>query len=132
MLMLNYCNVRPALFAASDTVSRGRLAMHSIKKSKHRTNFFRECKDSVIPLLFVKQELNKHIKKNSIRRVFLIIISIPRTNAIFYTSIIYIEPFEGRNLRAFGYDMFTEAIRRKALETARDSNTVMLTPKSCF
>ncbi len=40
-----------------------------------------------------------------------------------YTSIIYLEPFSNLNLRAFGYDMFSEPVRRKAMETARDSNT---------
>jgi diguanylate cyclase len=37
-----------------------------------------------------------------------------------YTSLIYIEPFTGRNLRAFGIDMYTEPVRRAALEGARD------------
>jgi len=37
-----------------------------------------------------------------------------------YTSIIYLEPFSEINQRAFGYDMFSEPIRRKAMETARD------------
>lgn len=41
-----------------------------------------------------------------------------------YTSIVYLEPFSGRNLRAFGYDMFSEATRRKAMELARDSGNV--------
>ncbi len=38
-----------------------------------------------------------------------------------YTSIIYLEPFDWRNQRAFGYDMFSEAVRRSAMEKARDS-----------
>jgi PAS domain S-box-containing protein len=38
-----------------------------------------------------------------------------------YTSIVYVEPFAGRNLRAFGYDMFPEPARREAMERARDS-----------
>ncbi|HRE18308.1 MAG TPA: CHASE domain-containing protein, partial [Rhodocyclaceae bacterium] len=38
-----------------------------------------------------------------------------------YTSIIYIEPFDRRNQRAFGYDMFSEPTRRLAMEHARDS-----------
>ena len=37
-----------------------------------------------------------------------------------YTSIIYLEPFTWRNERAFGYDMYTEANRRSALDKARD------------
>jgi signal transduction histidine kinase/ActR/RegA family two-component response regulator len=38
-----------------------------------------------------------------------------------YTSIIYLQPAEGLNLDAFGYDMFTDPVRRKAMETARDT-----------
>ena len=32
-----------------------------------------------------------------------------------YTSIIYLEPFSGRNLAAFGFDMMSEATRAKAM-----------------
>ena len=39
-----------------------------------------------------------------------------------YTAIIYLEPFSGRNLRAFGYDMFSEPVRRAAMEQAMDSD----------
>lgn len=38
-----------------------------------------------------------------------------------YTSIIYLEPFDWRNQRAFGYDMFSEPVRREAMERARDT-----------
>lgn len=38
-----------------------------------------------------------------------------------YSAILYIEPFDERNRRAFGYDMLTEPIRRAAMEQARDS-----------
>ncbi|MBF0179456.1 MAG: CHASE domain-containing protein [Magnetococcales bacterium] len=38
-----------------------------------------------------------------------------------YSAIIYLEPFRDRNLRAFGYDMFSEPVRREAMERARDS-----------
>jgi len=38
-----------------------------------------------------------------------------------YSSIVYLEPFDWRNRRAFGYDMFSEAVRRSAMEQARDS-----------
>ncbi|MCF8356962.1 MAG: CHASE domain-containing protein [Melioribacteraceae bacterium] len=44
-----------------------------------------------------------------------------------YTTIIYLEPFNDRNLRAFGYDMFSEPVRRKAMEAARDSNEAVIT-----
>ena len=53
----------------------------------------------------------------------------PEGERDFYTSIIYLEPFSDRNLRAFGYDMFTEAVRRTALERARDNNSAALSGK---
>ncbi|MFO1424078.1 MAG: CHASE domain-containing protein [Candidatus Competibacteraceae bacterium] len=46
-----------------------------------------------------------------------------------YTSIIYLEPFSGRNLRAFGYDMFSEPVRRAAMERARDENRATMSGK---
>jgi PAS domain S-box-containing protein len=45
------------------------------------------------------------------------------------TSITHIEPFGGRNLRAFGYDMFSEPVRRAAMERARDSGQAALSGK---
>ena len=38
-----------------------------------------------------------------------------------YSAIVYLEPFTERNLKAFGYDMFSEPVRRQAMERARDS-----------
>jgi len=46
-----------------------------------------------------------------------------------YSSIVYLEPFSDRNLRAFGYDMFSEAVRRAAMEQARDENRAILSGK---
>ena len=46
-----------------------------------------------------------------------------------YTSIIYIEPFKDRNLRAFGYDMYSEPIRHAAMNQAIDNNHVSLSGK---
>ncbi len=46
-----------------------------------------------------------------------------------YSSIIFLEPFSGRNLRAFGYDMFSEPVRRAAMERARDEELAVLSGK---
>ena len=46
-----------------------------------------------------------------------------------YTPVIFLEPFEGRNLRAFGYDMYSEPIRRAAMDLARDLNDVTISGK---
>ncbi len=46
-----------------------------------------------------------------------------------YTSIIFLEPFDWRNQRAFGYDMFSEATRKEAMIRARDTGTTALSGK---
>lgn len=46
-----------------------------------------------------------------------------------YSSIVYIEPFSGRNLRAFGYDMFSEPVRQAAMTQARDTGSVAFSGK---
>lgn len=46
-----------------------------------------------------------------------------------YSSIVYLEPFKGRNLRAFGYDMFSEPVRHAAMVQARDQNIPALSGK---
>lgn len=44
--------------------------------------------------------------------------SFPRNT---YSSIVFLEPPDWRNQRAFGYDMLTDPIHRRAMEQARDS-----------
>lgn len=46
-----------------------------------------------------------------------------------YSSIIYLEPFLARNLRAFGYDMFSEPVRHAAMQKAIDSGKTTLSGK---
>jgi len=43
-----------------------------------------------------------------------------------YTPIVYLEPFSGRNLAAFGYDMFSDPVRRAAMRRARDGDAAAL------
>ncbi|PMY01463.1 CHASE domain-containing protein, partial [Pseudomonas sp. GW460-13] len=45
-----------------------------------------------------------------------------------YAPIFYIEPLDGRNTRAAGFDMLSEPTRRATLEAARDSGEPRLTP----
>jgi PAS domain S-box-containing protein len=46
-----------------------------------------------------------------------------------FSSIVFIEPFSGRNLRAFGYDMYSDETRRLAMDLARDTNQPTLSGK---
>lgn len=53
----------------------------------------------------------------------------PPGNRDMFSSIVYLEPFTGRNLRAFGYDMFSDPVRREAMERARDTGQPALSKK---
>ena len=46
-----------------------------------------------------------------------------------YTAIIYLEPFDWRNRRAFGFDMFSEPVRHAAMERARDTSEPQISGK---
>ena len=46
-----------------------------------------------------------------------------------YTAIVYLEPFNARNKRAFGFDMFSEPTRHAAMEQARDSGKTVVSGK---
>lgn len=54
---------------------------------------------------------------------------VPEGERSFYTAILYLEPFSDRNLRAFGYDMHTEPVRRSAMERARDNGDTAISGK---
>ncbi len=45
----------------------------------------------------------------------------PAGERAIYSAITFLEPFDARNRRAFGYDMFSEPVRRAAMEQARDT-----------
>ncbi|MES2262888.1 MAG: CHASE domain-containing protein [Pseudomonadota bacterium] len=46
-----------------------------------------------------------------------------------YGPIVYLEPFSGANLKAFGFDVLSEPVRRAALEQARDSGLPAMSGK---
>lgn len=47
----------------------------------------------------------------------------------FYTAIMYLEPDNERNRAALGYDMFSESIRRKAMQYAVENNSTTISGK---
>ncbi|MYM35999.1 diguanylate cyclase [Duganella sp. FT94W] len=53
---------------------------------------------------------------------------VPDGERAWYAPIVYLEPFNDNNRRAFGYDTASEAHRRGALEQARDSAQPVMTP----
>ena len=46
-----------------------------------------------------------------------------------YSSIVYLEPFDWRNQRAFGYDMYSDPVRRRAMERARKTGEAALSSR---
>jgi signal transduction histidine kinase len=53
----------------------------------------------------------------------------PPGNRPMYGVIVYIEPFADRNLRAFGFDMYSEPSRHEAMDRARDTGRAALSGK---
>jgi diguanylate cyclase (GGDEF)-like protein/PAS domain S-box-containing protein len=46
-----------------------------------------------------------------------------------YAPVLFIEPFSGSNLRAVGYDVYSEPVRRTAMDRARDTDSAAITGK---
>jgi diguanylate cyclase (GGDEF)-like protein/PAS domain S-box-containing protein len=53
----------------------------------------------------------------------------PEKQRDIYSAIIYLEPFDERNQRAFGFDMFSEPVRQQAMKHAWDSGSIALSGK---
>ena len=64
---------------------------------------------------------SKVIDKNSLKT--------ENTHQEIYTSILYLEPLDSRNIRAIGYDMFSEKTRREAMNRALDSGKAAMSGK---
>ncbi|WP_345992050.1 EAL domain-containing protein [Sulfurimonas sp. HSL-1716] len=46
-----------------------------------------------------------------------------------YSAILYLEPLDIRNIQAIGYDMYSEPVRRQAMQTARDTGLPSISGK---
>ncbi|NOU47756.1 MAG: PAS domain S-box protein [Bacteroidales bacterium] len=115
-----------ALISASETISRDKWKefTQNIEIKKNLSGIQGVGFSLIIP----KNLLSRHISDINKEgfpnyRVY------PEGKRDFYTSIIYIEPFSDRNLKAFGYDMFSEPVRRKAMEQSRDQNVATISGK---
>ena len=115
-----------SFFMASDTVTHVEWKSF-IGKSKFERNL-PGIQGVGYACIIAKNQLQQHVK--TIRGQGFPDYTIkPSGERDIYTSIVYIEPFAGRNLRAFGYDMFSEPVRRKAMEQARDNDMATLSGK---
>lgn len=53
----------------------------------------------------------------------------PEGDRSVYSAVVYLEPFDWRNRRAFGFDMLSEPIRRRAMERARDTGRLAMSDR---
>ena len=115
-----------ALLDASEEVTRGEWGIFSKQQKIERQ--LPGIQGFGFSLLIPRAELNQHIQK--IRNEGFPEYNVkPEGDREIYSSIIYLEPFSGRNLRALGYDMFSEPVRRVAMERARDTDSAALSGK---
>ncbi len=115
-----------ALFNASDSVTREE--WHLFSQSLRVKKQLPGIQGFGFSLLIRPSERTRHIQE--IRKEGFCEYQVwPEGEREVYSSIIYLEPFSDRNLRAFGYDMFSEPVRRAAMERARDTDNAALSGK---
>jgi len=115
------------LFAASEKVTRAEF--HDYYVSLHLDENYPGMQGLGFSQLVPRGQLKRHIalvgqdSGHADYKVW------PEGERETYTSIIYLEPFYGRNLRAFGYDMHSEPVRRAAMDRATDSGAASMSGK---
>ena len=118
-----------AFFEASDSVSRGAWKKF-IERSKYELNL-PGIKGLGYSMIIPGNQIQQHIQK--IRREGFPKYNVKSAgNRDICTSIIFLEPFLGANLRTLGYDMFSDSNCRSAMEVSRDSDFITLTGKVTF
>jgi len=115
-----------ALFKASDNVSRNEWAIF-VKEHKLNENFkgIQGFGYSEVVYPQNRQEHEERIRKEGFTDFKIH----PKGERKLYTSIIYLEPFDKRNIKAFGYDMFSEQVRRVAMTKAMQTGEATLSGK---
>ena len=115
-----------SLFEASETVTRGE--WKNFNKFSDNNVKFMGVQCLGFSTIIKKEDLKDHISAIQ-KEGFPKYKVFPAGLRDSYTSIIYLEPFRGRNSIAFGYDMFSDPVRRKAMEFSRDHNEPALSGK---
>ena len=114
------------LFAASSDVSRGEfrafVAALNIEKN------FPGVQSVGWVKMFSHAEKAAHIAAIQ-REGFADYTILPAGDREQYAVVIYVEPFSGRNIRAFGQDHYAEPVRRATINEARDRGVVRISGK---
>ena len=115
-----------SLFEASETVTRDE--WKNFNKFSSNNIKFKGVQGLGFSTIIKKEDLKEHIlaiQKEGFPKYK--VFPLGKRNS--YTSIIYLEPFSGRNTLGFGYDMFSDPVRRKAMEISRDKNEPTISGK---
>ncbi len=111
------------VFLASESVSRDEWRAYDEYRQVH--TLYPGIQDSGFATVVRPEDLPRHIEQ--VRAEGFPDYTVhPAGEREVYTSIIFLEPFDAVNQRAFGYDMFSETVRRQAMAQARDTGQVAL------
>lgn len=114
------------MFAASASVTRAEF--HAYVNTLDLEKNYPGIQGLGFTLLIAKEKKDSHLA--AVRREGFPAYSIrPDGVRDTYTSVLYLEPFSGRNLQAFGYDNYADSVRRAAMEGARDSGLCTISAK---
>ena len=103
------------LFGASEVVDRDEWEKYV--RNIEVTNYFPGIQAMGVSLALPPDELASHVKEIRAEGFEDYQVT-PVGERDFYSAIVYIEPFDWRNKRAFGYDMYSHPIRREAMDRA--------------
>jgi diguanylate cyclase (GGDEF)-like protein/PAS domain S-box-containing protein len=115
-----------ALFNASDNITRTEWRIFA--KEQQLSRNFKGIQgfgysDVILPI--AKESYEDRIRKEGFPDFSIK----PKGQRELYTSISYLEPFNERNQKAFGYDMYSETIRQTAMTKAMQSGEATLSGK---
>ncbi|MEC4847993.1 MAG: CHASE domain-containing protein [Nitrosarchaeum sp.] len=115
------------LFAASDNMTREKWKRF-VDEQDVRDRFPGIQGVGVSTIIYDKDNLASHIEQ--VRNEGFPNYTVwPEGDRKEYHPVIYLEPFDTRNQRAFGYDMYSEPTRQSAIDLARESGLPTLSGK---
>ena len=115
-----------SLFEASESVTREE--WKNFNKFSSENIKFMGVQSLGFATIIKKNQLKAHI--STIRKEGFSEYNVfPNQARDLFTGIIYLEPFTKKNASVLGYDMFSESVRREAMQMARDNDKPTLTGK---
>jgi len=115
-----------SLFEASESVTREE--WKNFNKFSSENVKFMGVQSLGFATIIKKNQLKAHI--STIRKEGFSEYNVfPNQARDLFTGIIYLEPFTKKNASVLGYDMFSESVRREAMQMARDNDKPTLTGK---